>query len=251
MMDKYPVFIITYNLLSTTKNLVQDILRMNGQPFIIDNNSTYPPLLEWYDSLKDNDDIFIIKLPINYGPQIIYDRLYDVRTMYKDITGKPLPNEFIITDCDLDLSKIPDNGLATLYRLYNYCRNHKRVYLKIGFGLRIDDLPKKPYLNRTREWEKQFFTRKVKYDGIDVNPDAAIDTTLHLFISDVFLHPPKGVPISRYGPAIRTYAPYMARHIPWYWTEETLDEESKYYLKHVNTNLPIAHSADLKHVFGF
>jgi len=250
-MDRFPVFIITYNLLSTTKNLVKDILRMNGQPFIVDNNSTYPPLLEWYSSLKNNDDIHVIRFPVNYGPQVVYDYLYDLRKTYKKLTGKPLPKEFIVTDCDLDLSQVPDDGLDVLYRLYAYCKRQGLIYLKIGFGLRIDDLPKKPYLNRTRNWEKQFFTKKVKYDGIDVNPDAAIDTTLHLFISDVFLHPPKGVPISRYGPAIRTYAPYMARHIPWYWTEETLDEESKYYLKHVNTNLPIAHSADLKHVFGF
>jgi len=250
----YPVFIITYNLVSTTKRMVEDILRMGGQPIIIDNASTYPPLLDWYDSLKNNKDVHLVRLPGNFGPHFIYHNLLSIRKTYSGLTGKKLPPEFFITDCDLDLSEIPDDGIDVLYRIYDACKSQKRIFLKIGFGLRIDDLPVVPHLLRTITWESQFYKSCEKVSGIKVNAEAKIDTTFHLYDSTLLQRARNfikrnPVQIDFYSPAIRTYAPYVARHIPWYWEKEKLGEEETYYLQHINPSLS-THSADIKRIFN-
>jgi glycosyltransferase involved in cell wall biosynthesis len=56
----FKVIINNRNRLSTTKKLVEDLLNRNtNNIWIIDNNSSYPPLLEWYDNISK--DINIIK----------------------------------------------------------------------------------------------------------------------------------------------------------------------------------------------
>ena len=42
------------NRLTSTKNMLEHLLRLNPneQIIILDNGSTYPPLLEWYKTIK-------------------------------------------------------------------------------------------------------------------------------------------------------------------------------------------------------
>jgi len=141
-----PVFVIVYNLFSTTRRLTEDLLRMGGRVFLVDNSSSYPPLLDWYETIHKNPDVHIVKLGENLGPHVIYNRLSFFKEKYHEITGHQLPDEFIITDCDLDISAVPDDGLKILYQLREEDRKSERPHLKIGFGLRLDDLPNDPLL---------------------------------------------------------------------------------------------------------
>ncbi len=64
----YPIYLTNMNRLTTTKKMVEDLFRLNGDAKIniIDNASTYPPLLEWYDEIKN--DVNIIRQQGNLGP---------------------------------------------------------------------------------------------------------------------------------------------------------------------------------------
>lgn len=241
-----PVFIVTFNLLSTTRKLVDDILRMGGFPIIVDNHSTYPPLLEWYSEIEKRKDICLVKVPHNAGPHVVYHLFPIIARDVQDTAGLKIGYNdiYAITDCDLDISEIPDDGLIVLRKLAERERKGTRYHKKIGFGLRIDDLPvNAPHLINTRMWESQFFRKLEVIDGISCFTDVLIDTTFHIYIPTI----PSA---NFYGPAIRTGGKYMARHIPWYWTKDTITEEGKYYLRHINTNHPISFSAQLKASLG-
>lgn len=249
MKTQEPVFIITYNLLSTTKQMVDDILRMNGIPIIIDNQSTYPPLLDWFEEIKNNKDIVYVKMHNNYGPHVVHnaymyghakEEFDKIQEEYKNRFKKPLPECPIITDCDLDISEIPNDALHVLRELQQYNRKHTQKYLKIGFSLRIDDIPNHSKLEKNAyQHEKQFYVPVTKYNNYSVYEDVLIDTTFHIFdqryLNKWF-----------YGPAIRLAEPYMARHIPWYWNSKPLDEESTYYLEHLEHLGYIGFSKQLK-----
>jgi len=47
----YPIYLTNMNRLTTTKKMVEDLFRLNGNAKIniIDNASTYAPLLAWYE----------------------------------------------------------------------------------------------------------------------------------------------------------------------------------------------------------
>ena len=36
----------------------------------------------------------------------------------------------------------------------------------------------------------------------------------------------------RYGPALRAAPPYTARHLPWYLTPDSINDEWRYYFEH-------------------
>ena len=51
----YPIIINNRDRLTTTKKMVEDLFKLNknSRIHIIDNASTYVPLLEWYEVIKD------------------------------------------------------------------------------------------------------------------------------------------------------------------------------------------------------
>ncbi len=244
----HTVFVITYNLLSTTKKLVEDIKRMNGVAVLMDNQSTYPPMLEWFKEVQDDPRVLYVKLPQNFGPRVVhymyttpkFNNVYSlVKEQYKRKFDRELPPIPIITDCDIDISEIPDDGLDVLSNLMAYDRAILKRYKKIGFSLRIDDLPNFPVLNKTKTWEAQFFTNPSTLAGVQVYANTLLDTTFQAFNPKI----PHG---TFFGPAIRTGSPYVARHIPWYWDPDNLGEEETYYLKNLQHLDVIMHSKDVK-----
>jgi hypothetical protein len=92
---------------------------------------------------------------------------------------------------------------------------------KVGFGLRIDDLPERyRFRSEVIAWESQFWEEELE-PGVY---RADIDTTFALYRPSV-----RG-PSMR---ALRTGPPYVARHLPWYQDSHHLSEEDRYYRDHV------------------
>jgi hypothetical protein len=194
-------YITVWNLLSPLPQLIDDIRRFGGTPVIIDNASTYPPLLEW---LGRQDRVPIIRMAANYGPRAAWT------------LGLDQHERFVITDGDLDLSQIPDDALAVIAEGFS----EDPAAHKVGFSLRIDDLPADgPLTAAVREWESRYWTQPLgnRYYRAD------IDTTFAMY--------DMRRPGNAYGPALRTAPPYAARHIPWYWTKDAVTGEIRYYLK--------------------
>jgi len=248
-----PVFIITYNLLSTTQGMVRDILRMNGIPVILDNKSTYPPLVDWLNGLGNSKELLCVRLDNNYGPRVAHE-LFTNRNMQgifdkikEDIKERfhvTIPECPMISDGDLDLSEIPEDGLKVLRRMQQFNRATVRRYKKIGFSLKIDDLPTHPMLHRTRMWERQFYSEPKEFAGYPAHLDVLLDTTFHVFDPTI-----RGY--SFFGPAIRTARPYTARHVPWYWLPGNVDSEATYYLQNLQHLDKVSHSRDVKYACAF
>jgi len=102
---------------------------------------------------------------------------------------------------------------------------------KVGFGLRIDDIPDH-YAHKAEvlSWERQFWREEI-LSGVY---RAAIDTTFALY------RPGRG---HWYLNGLRTSTPYLARHLSWYIDSANLTEEERYYREHAD---PLTTNWDLE-----
>jgi hypothetical protein len=196
-----PILINNRDRLTTTRKMVDDCRRFGGEPIIVDNASTYPPLMEWYETRPCE----IVRLAKNHGPRAPWQVPIDAP-------------RYVVTDCDLDISGVPADVLAVLAEgLERY-----PWAIKAGLSLEIDDLPdgykfKQMVLDRERPaWSDQVDDRFYR---------AEIDTTFAMYRK----YPPWA---GEYGPALRAARPYTARHVPWYTVDR--DDEETYYLRNLN-----------------
>lgn len=178
----------------------------NLTPVIVDNNSDYPPLLEYYNTCPYD----VLRMTDNYGHTVIWNKELN-------ILGKlGIKGRYIVSDSDLDLQGIPSDFLSVLNKgLDQYSR-----VAKCGFSLEIKDLPNSKEGNFIKNrCEIVFWKHKIR-GGYYLSP---IDTTFALYREDTTSYTHR---------AIRTDRPYTARHMPWYYTDITaLPEDEQYYYK--------------------
>ena len=123
---------------------------------------------------------------------------------------------YVVTDPDI----VPDEGcpLDAVEHFAEILAAHPEVH-RVGFGLRIDDLPDH-YAPKVDviAWESPFWEKEIA-PGLYSAP---IDTTFAL----------ARVPRPTSMPSIRTGPPYVARHLPWYDNTAEPSEELLYYREH-------------------
>ena len=206
-----PIIINNYNRLTTLQQLI-DSLKSRGYHniYILDNKSTYPPLLDWYQSAPCE----VIYLPANLGFKALWKHKPTRKRFCKDF--------YIYTDSDIVLDgSCPDDLIQKMYHLMV----HKYLYaFKIGPSLRIDDLP--DHYARKEEvikWESRFFKRYLVEDNLYRAP---IDTTFALY------RPHIGLSRRSYLESYRMGSPYVVKHLPWYENTASLTDEERYYKDH-------------------
>ena len=205
------VFIVSYNRLSYLKKLVLWLEKAGFENIhIVDNASTYPPLLEYLNSSKHK----VHRLEKNYGHLTVWE------------CGKfdsIIKNEkYIVTDCDvLPVEECHENVAEHFLKILDKYPS----YAKVGFSLKIDDLPDCNLSKQAvLDWEGQFWRKKIE-NGLY---DASIDTTFALYRPGIYPDSKK------WWKSIRTDFPYIARHLPWYEDSENPSEEEIYYQNHLN-----------------
>lgn len=204
-----PIIINNFNRLSTLRLLLESLEKRGYKNiYILDNASTYPPLLEYYKICPYK----VILLGENLG----------FRALWKSKKNRTLfcNDYYIYTDSDVMLAEnCPDDVVGHLF----YLLKEKYKYAaKIGLSLRIDDLPDCYALkSKVMEWEQQFYT----YENADHLHPAPVDTTFALY------RPRVGLSRSRSVESYRTAAPYSLKHLPWYMDSEHLSEEELYYVR--------------------
>lgn len=196
-------FIINYNRLTLPKAMADYLADVpNVKVIIVDNDSTYPPLLEYYEHTPH----VVERMGANFGNCVVFHPESYLKDKYDLKNGQ----RFIVSDPDLDLSGIPTNFL----QLLNHGLDKYKWAAKAGFSLRIDDLSEEMRSN-VIGWESGYWTPlDAQFYG------ALIDTTFCLcrgFVNDF--------------KAIRTAPPYIARHVPWYYTPDNIPEDERYYLE--------------------
>jgi hypothetical protein len=204
-----PIIINNRNRLTFLKMLIESLQRRGYHNiYILDNASTYLPLLEYYKTTSCK----VVLLGKNMG----FDALEQI-----PLFDKIKKNYFVYTDSDV--VPVEECPVDFLDFFLNTLKKYPEIQ-KVGFSLKIDDLPdsfsqKQDVIN----WESQFFQQKIS-DGLFLAP---IDTTFAL-------HRPYAR-LSTKGrfKNIRTEAPYTAYHMPWYNDSKNLSEEEKFYIDHV------------------
>lgn len=205
-----PIIINSFNRLTTLKQLISSLEERGWTNiYILDNCSTYPPLLEYFKTIPYE----VIHLPGNLG----FKALWRHKPSRKRFCG----DYYIYTDADLVLDK--DCPSDIIERMFFLLKNKYPYAFKIGPSIRIDDLP--DCYNRKREvieWESQFFQKPVG-DGLYRAP---IDTTFALYRPRIGLS--RRMSLESY----RMAAPYQIVHLPWYENSSSLTDEEQYYKDH-------------------
>jgi len=206
-----PIYINNFNQLSSVKKMAEffdDI--PDTKVIVVDNASSYPPLLNWYNECK-----YTIRRVGNGGPRAPW-----LCSAVHDNYGN---NFYVVTDADLDVSDCPKDLLNVLI---DGLQNHKVI--KSGLSIEINDLPDgNPAKKGAIAWERKFWDRKTGYKTKNGTQfyHADVDTTFAVYKMG------KSNRYKKTNPAIRSDRPYTCKHIPWYITEKTLSREYQFIIK--------------------
>jgi len=215
--EAVPVFVNCFNRVSVLRSLVDWLLNTEQRRLVLlDNASTYPPLLSYYHDLAIEPRVMVVQLGNNLGQNALWASGLLLRL---GLTATP----FIYTDPDI----LPDPGCPRdwLWHFVSILKQHPGM-LKAGFGLRIDDLPScYRFHAEVQEWEKQFWEIPIG----EGQYNAPIDTTFALYRGGNW--DTNAILAAKYR-AVRTGQPYLARHLDWYIDSANQTEEQRYYQAH-------------------
>ena len=211
-----PIFINARDRVGVMKQQVDWLLNAGYNNLIIlDNKSSYPPLLEYYRTFINDDRVKTVALGQNLGFKAIWKsnilEFLDIRTPY------------VYTDPDLvPIDSCPKNFVQKLLKILK----QNPLIKKVGLGMVYDDIT---------FYDKDYWQdiESHYYDFTDVAKDLfyiQVDTTLALYVNCRHYN-------LRFS--MRTLGDMMARHLPWYFDYNNLPEDEQYYLDHADKSSSI------------
>lgn len=202
--EEVPVFLIAYERLDSMRNMVEWLESVGQKRIVfIDNNSSYPPLINYYSQTP-------------YQVIRLYRNGHHTAPWTEGIVKALVPESYyIISDPDIiPAEECPRDVVSRFVKLHAKYPYHD----KVGFGLKIDDLPDYfPLKKSVIDWEKQFWLHELERGVYE----AGVDTTFAVYKPFTYRH--------QLHPSIRTGDPYLARHAPWYINPNNVSEEELYY----------------------
>lgn len=226
--SEIPVFITNRDRLTSVKSLVEWLLSAGTRRVVIvDNASTYSPLLDYYKALPMGVSVHL--LGRNLGPW----------AFWQEGMHKSQSTPYVVTDSDL----VPDkNCPKDLIQKLNTLLHIRPESGKVGPGLKISDVPDVIGSGCDKSVEASYWLNRYSAEAFL----APIDTTFALYaaysdgqIGHTFDNPNN----------LRMDIPYLVCHRPWYETIP-LSSEEEYYREHSNKSwshcssmeLPVAES---------
>lgn len=206
-----PIIIINFNQLFYLRQLIDFLLKRGFENIvIIDNKSTYPPLLAYYKQIEDQVNVEFMKE--NAGHMVFFEN--------KDLQKKYGKGYFVLTDADI----VPNENLPVDFMsvMLNYLERYFRAINKVGFALRIDDIPDYfPFKEKVLEWEEKYWKNKIS----DNLFKADIDTTFALYKPN---YPTCFNNVNFYR-GLRISDSFNSSHGGWYKNFDKLSDEDKFY----------------------
>lgn len=201
---KVPIIINNRNRFTFLKMMIDQLQSFGYHNiYVLDNDSTYPPLLEYYKTIPAN----VIFLKENVGYKALWES--NVFEQFKN-------NYYVYSDPDILLqSDCPEDFV---YQLYSHLIKYPSKE-KAGVALKIDDLPEH-YAHKLEAIrnEKPFWEKQLDKDVYD----APVDTTLALYRPLAFGN-------AEECEAIRVGGKLAAQHLTWYLDSAHLSEEELFY----------------------
>lgn len=188
-----PIVVISYNQLYFLRRFIEQLKRLPNPIIILDNNSSYLPLFEYYNelTLSMSNKITIHRLPRNYG-HTVHENL--------DI----LPSTYILSDPDLELSKdMPTNVSDILLSISDEYKTYKT-----GLALDISDSDKfieGDYGLLVKKIESSYYEKQIENSKYTIF-DAPTDTTFCLINWNY----------KEENKQLRVGGEFTAKHLPWY-----------------------------------
>ena len=207
-----PVVIINYNQLEYLKKLIDFLIARNFENIIIiDNASSYPPLLKYYEEVEKQ--VTIEKLNTNYGHRVFYEN--------DELFEKYGKGYYILTDADVVPNEnLPENFMNQMIKLID--KYYKKIS-KVGFALDLDSIPDEyPLKEKVINWEKQYWQKEIEKDVYF----APVDTTFALYTPNS-----RNRNLKEFLQAIRIGGNFTALHGGWYVNPAKLTDEQLYYIK--------------------
>lgn len=203
-----PIIINSRDRLGCLKQLLAWLLDAGYRRiYILDNGSSYKPLLEYYAWIEQDARVDVVRLA-NMG----HIALWEADILYR----LGIDNMFVYTDSDVvPVEACPHDVVRQLAELlFRYPDIDKA-----GLGIVTDDIT----LDRenVRDSEAKFYQIPLEKDVWF----AHVDTTFAL-------HRPRCS--YRMMKSIRTTGNLMIRHLPWYLDKNNLPEDEQYYVEHAN-----------------
>lgn len=213
---RIPVFIIVRDRVKNLKEKLVPWLESTKQAqiMIVNNNSTYPPLLEYLEKTKYR----VYNLETNHSKWAPWKH---------DLV--PKGGNFAV--CDPDMIPMEECPLDALEYWVNALNDPKyKNYHSAGPAYRIDNLPEH-YAGRREavRWEAQFWSKPLYGDQTRCEFfEAPIDGAFEVFRP--------GGSIDATKPSIRSNYPYVFEHETWYMDSNNMSEEDKWYRERCDVN---------------
>lgn len=212
-----PIFINARDRLGVMKKLVDWLLDAGYRNLIIiDNDSTYPLLLEYYSELERDSRLKIIRLVKNLGYKALW--LSGVLEHLK------ISTPYVYTDPDvIPIETCPKDFVKQLIKILD--SNHE--LRKVGLGIVWEDITlfnkdhykkiESNYYEGTRIGENLYYTQ--------------VDTTFALYSN-----------VRHYSLrfSLRTTGDLRIYHLPWYLDYDNLPEDERYYIEHADSSATAA-----------
>jgi hypothetical protein len=224
-------FIINHNRLDVLRQQIssleyhkEDIQKL----VIVDHNSSYEPLLQYYETLKDNDWIDIVFKRDQYYKSVNEANANLARVGYNHMadTIKEYHKKYDFEyygKCDPDcaIPAVP-NYFGHLMRISKHFDNKYQV----GGALRIDDIPDEYQMKQQNlESQARFRTEDlennvtIKGEEYQLFMPVAIDGTMSIYHKSFLPSFTGFFCYSNYFPAIRVGNEFQIRHLDWYITK--------------------------------
>jgi hypothetical protein len=222
-MKNIPLIIINFNQLTYLKNLINQwkFYNPDNPVYVLDNNSNYQPLLDYYELNPDN--VNIVRHEINHAVGNLKAFLEVNHFDY-----------YVVSDADISICpNTPPNFLA----IFKHCIE-QYGYNHVGFCLKIDDLP--PHVQTKKEIifnEQGFWSTPVsiEFEGNKyLGYKAPIDTTFAMYKGGEEGWE-KPMPAHKWSNSLRILDAY---HLTWYLHPNIPNAEMDNYFDTASYRVP-------------
>jgi len=210
------VFMTIFNRHSWAVEMCKKFESAGLEIIIIDNDSTYPPCVEWLN----NCGYTVERMGVNRGPWVfLSDHTGQLQWLNRNDGKDTLYNKytdryFILADSDFDISMVPDDFPDHLMKGLNTAQRNE---WKCGLSYLLDDLPVNAFTKQIIEYERRYWVTKNAAGYFESQVDIGVT---------MFDRQKQG----EWYHAVRSDKPYTCRHLDWYHSVEGWREEDQWFI---------------------